>query len=160
MIELKIPSNKLKRTMYNLILDNQAEEIKLLLFKMRQTIPSLYKSIPTLYKKMKPLMEHNKVFISESTFKNMLMESRSQRCDLEKRLTVINLIFEYLDPEKINAIYENKKLLREKKIRSIMELLKSDYKDKKEYLPEEVLRHELENLPEEMKTYWEDWRDE
>jgi hypothetical protein len=31
---------------------------------------------------------------------------------------------------------------------------KSDYKDKKEYFPEEVLEHEMENLPDDMKTYW------
>jgi len=88
------------------------------------------------------------------------MESSTQSCDWGKRLKVINLIFEYLDSDKINAAYEGIKLLREKKIRSIMELLKSDYKDKKEYLPVEVLQHTFENLPEEMKTYWETWRDE
>ena len=139
--------------MYNLILDNQSKDIKLLLFKIGR-------SIPTLYKNMKPIMESNKVFISQPTFKNMLMDSSTQRCNLETRLKVINLIFEYLDPEKINAAYEGVKYLREKKIRSIMELLKSDYKDKKEYLPMEVLQHAFENLPKEMKTYWETWRDE
>ena len=139
--------------MYNLILDNQSKDIKLLLFKIGR-------SIPTLYKNMKPIMESNKVFISQPTFKNMLMDSSTQRCNLETRLKVINLIFEYLDPEKINAAYEGIKYLREKKIRSIMELLQSDYKDKKEYLSEEVLQHAFENLPEDMKEYWETWRDE
>ena len=67
---------------------------------------------------------------------------------------------EYLDPEKINAAYEGIKLLREKKIRSIMEVLKSDYKDKKEYLPGEILQHAFEDLPKEMKTFWETWRHE
>ncbi len=153
MIELKIPSSKLKKKMYNLILDNQAEEIKLLLYKKRQNIPSLYDET-------KSLMESNKVFISESTFKNMLMKSSTQRCKWETRLKVINLIFEYLDPEKINTAYEGIKYLREKKIRSIMKLLKSDYKDKREYIPEEIFLHEMENLPKEMKTYWETWRDE
>ena len=153
MIELKIPSSKLKKIMYNLILDNQSKDIKLLLFKIGR-------SIPTLYKNMKPIMESNKVFISESTFKNMLMDSSTQRCDLEKRLKVIHLVFEYLDGEQISAAYEGVKLLREKKIRSIMKLLESDYKDKKEYLPIEVLQHTFENLPKEMKTYWETWRDE
>jgi len=65
----------------------------------------------------------------------MLMDSSTQKCNLETRLKVINLIFESLDPEKINAAYEGIKFLREKKIRSIMELLKSDYKDKEEYHP-------------------------
>ena len=153
MIELKMPSNKLKRTMYNLILDNQSEEIKLLLYKKGQYIPSLYEEV-------NPLMKQNKVFISQSTFKNMLMDSSTQRCDLEKRLKVIHLVFEYLDGEQISAAYEGVKLLREKKIRSIMKLLESDYKDKKEYLPEEVLIHEFDNLPKDMKTYWETWKDE
>lgn len=153
MTELKIPSSKLKKKMYNLILDNQAEEIKMLLYKKRQNIPSLYDET-------KSLMESNKVFISESTFKNMLMKSSTQRCNLETRLKVISLIFEYLDNEKINAFYEGIKYLRDREIRSIMELLKSDYIDKKEYLPEEVLRHEIENLPKDMRTYWETWRDE
>ena len=153
MIELKIPSSKLKKIMYNLILDNQSKDIKLLLFKIGR-------SIPTLYKNMKPIMESNKVFISQSTFKNMLMDSSTQNCNLETRLKVINLIYEYLDPEKINAAYEGIKLLREKKIRLIMEVLKSDYKDKKEYLPGDVLQHAFENLPKKMKTFWETWRDE
>ena len=90
----------------------------------------------------------------------MLMESSTQSCDWGKRLNVINLIFEFLDSDKINAAYEGIKLLRDKEIRSIMELLKSDYKDKREYFPEEVLRNEIENLPEDMRTYWETWRDE
>ena len=153
MKELKTPSNKLKKNMYNLILDNQSKDIKLLLFKKGQSIPSLYDET-------KSLIESKKVFISESTFKNMLMDSSTQSCSWETRLKVINLIFEYLDPEKINAAYEGIKLLREKKIRSIMELLKSDYKDKKEYLPGEVLQHAFENLPKEMKTFWETWMDE
>jgi hypothetical protein len=153
MIKLKIPSKKLKKKMYNLILDNQSEDIKLLLYKKGQSIPSLYDEI-------NPLLKRKKIHISESHFKNMLMESISQSCDWEKRLKVINLIFEYLDADKINAAYEGVKLAREKDIRSIMRLLKSDYKDKGEYLPEEVLIHELENLPEDMKTYWETWEKE
>lgn len=153
MIELKMPGSKLKRKMYNLVLDNQSRDVKLLLFKKGQSIPSLYDEI-------NHLLKYNKIFISPSTFKNMLMDSSTQRCDWEKRLKVIDLIFQYLGPEKINAAYDGIKLMREKKIRSIMELLKSDYKDKREYLPEEVLKHELENLPEDMKTYWENWKDE
>jgi len=151
MIKLKMPAKKLKRKMYNLILDNQSEDIKLLLFKKGQSIPSLYDEIG-------PLLKNNKLHIAESTFKNMLMESSTQTCDWEKRLKVVNLIFEYLDPEKISAAYESIKLLRDKKIRSIMKLLQSDYKDKKEYLPEEVLKHEMDNLPEDMRTYWETWK--
>ena len=83
MIKLKMPAKKLKRKMYNLILDNQSEEIKLLLFKKGQSIPSLYDEI-------KPLLKHNKVHISQSTFKNMLMESSTQRYSWKKRLKVIN----------------------------------------------------------------------
>jgi hypothetical protein len=150
MSKLKIPKSKLKKQMYNLIMDNYAKDIKLLLFKIGQ-------SIPTLYRNMTPVMEQNKVFISQSTFKNMLMDSNTQSYNWEKRLKVINLIFEYLDSGKINAAYEGVRLMRDKKIRSIMELLKSDYKDKKEYLPEEVFIHEMENLPKDMKTYWESW---
>ena len=151
MIKLKIPSKKLKKKMYNLILDNQSEDIKLLLYKKGQSIPSLYEEI-------NPLLKKNKVHISKSTFKNMLMDSSTQRCDWEIRLKVISLIFEYLDSEKINAAYEGVKLLRDKKIRSIMELLKSDYKDKREYLPEEIFIHEMEDLPADMKKYWEPWK--
>jgi len=44
MIELKIPSSKLKKKMYNLILDNQSKDIKLLLFKIGQSIPILINS--------------------------------------------------------------------------------------------------------------------
>ena len=152
MIELKMPSNKLKKKMYDLILDNQSEDIKLLLFKKGQSIPELYDEI-------NPALKHSKVHIARSTFKNMLMKSSTQRCDWEKRLKVISLIFEYLDSEKIHAAYEGLKLLRDKKIRSIMGLLKSDYIHKKEYLPDEVIRHEVDNLPEDMKVYWETWRE-
>ena len=69
------------------------------------------------------------------------------------------MIFEYIDNDKINSVYEGIKYLRDREIRSIMELLKSDYIDKKEYLPEEVLRHEIENLPKDMRTYWETWKE-
>jgi hypothetical protein len=153
MIKLRMPAKKIEKKMYNLILDNQSEDIKLLLFKKKQTIPNLYAEI-------NPLLKKNKVHISQSTFKNMLMKSSSQSYDWEKRLRVINLTFEYLDPEKINAVYEGIRLLRDKKIRSIMELLKSDYKDKREYLPEEIFIHEMEDLPADMKTYWETWKEE
>jgi hypothetical protein len=149
MIQLKIPMRRLKKKMHNMILDNQSEDIKLLLFKKGQSIPSLYEEI-------NPLLEKNKVHISKSTFKNMLMDSSTQRCDWEIRLKVINLIFEYLDSEKINAAYEGVKLLRDKKIRSIMELLKSDYIDCNEFFPEDILRHSEETLPSDMKTKWED----
>jgi hypothetical protein len=151
-IKLKKPSWKLRKDMYNLILDNQAEEIKMLLFKKGQSISSLYDE-------MKSEMNSNKVFISQSTFKNMLMESDTQRCNLENRLKVINLIFEYLDLEKINTVYESVKLQREKKIRSIMNILKSDYIDCYEFFDEEILIHEGLNLPKHMKTYWDSWKD-
>ena len=114
--------------------------------------------IPSLYDEIDPILKQEKIHIAESTFKNMLMESSTQSCDLEKRLKVINLIFEYLNPEKINATYEGVKLAREKEIRSIMGLLKSDYRDKREYLPEETFLYEMENLPKDMKTYWESWK--
>jgi len=152
MIQLKMPAKKLKKKMYNLILDNQAEEIKLLLFKKGQSISSLYDEIDQMLKQ-------EKIHIAESTFKNMLMESSTQSCDWEKRLKVINLIFYYLDSDKINAAYESVKLSKEKEIRSIMGLLKSDYKDKREYLPEEVFIHEMENLPKDMMVYWESWKE-
>ena len=48
------------------------------------------------------------------------------------------MIFEYLDSGNINAAYEGVKLARDKEIRSIMGLLKSDYRDKGEYLSEEI----------------------
>ena len=56
MIRLKKPSWMLKKDMYNLILDNQAEEIKLLLYKAGLSIPNLYDAI-------KPLLNRNKIFI-------------------------------------------------------------------------------------------------
>ena len=152
MKELRVPKEKLMKKMYNLILDNHAEDIKLLLFKKGQSIPSLYYD-------MSSLLEKNRVYISESTFKNILMDSRNQNYGLERRLKVINLILEHLNPGIIKAAYEMVKQERNKKVRAIMEVLKSDYKDKKEYTPFEVLMHEYESLPEDMKTYWESWRD-
>ena len=153
MIKLKKPSWKLRKDMYNLILDNQAEEIKLLLHKSGLSIPKLYNAV-------KPLLNRNRIFISQSHFKNMLMDSSTQKCDLEKRLKVISLIFERLDPEKISAVYERKKNERNKKIRSIMNILKSDYIDCHEFFDDEILIHHGLNLPRHMKTYWESWRDE
>ena len=148
-----VPKIKLMKKMNNLILDNQSEEIKLLLFKRGQSIPSLYNDINFLLK-------HNKIHISKSTFKNMLMDSSTQQYKWETRLKVISVIYEYLNPENINAEYEGIKLDRDKKIRSLMKLLEADYKDKREYLPIEVLRHAMENIPDDMKTYWESWREE
>ena len=153
MKKLRMPRHKLIKKMNNFILDNQAEDIKLLLFKKGQSIPSLYDDI-------KFLLEKKKIHISESTFKNMLMDSDKQKYDWVKRLKVINLIFEYVDLQNIESDYANAKLSRSKKIRSIMELLKSDYEDTKDYDPIEIIMHEIDNLPEGMKTYWEDWRDE
>jgi hypothetical protein len=152
MKELRVPKKKLVKKMYNLILDNHAEEIKLLLFKKGQSIPSLYYD-------MSSLLNENKVYISKATFKNLLMDSRNQNYDWETRLKVVNLILEYLNPGNIEAAYEMEKQERNKKVRAIMEVLKSDYKDKKEYSPFETLMHEYESLPEDMKTYWESWRD-
>ena len=152
MKELRVPKKKLIKKMYNLILDNHAEEIKLLLFKNGQSIPSLYYD-------MSSLLNKNKVYISKATFKNLLMDSRNQNYDWETRLKVINLILEYLNPGNIEAAYEMVKQERNKKVRAIMEVLKGDYIDKKEYLPFETLMHEYESLPEDMKTYWESWRD-
>jgi hypothetical protein len=152
MKELRVPKKKLMKKMYNLILDNHAEEIKLLLFKKGQSIPSLYCDISSLLNK-------NKVYISKATFKNLLMDSRNQNYDWETRLKVINLILEYLNPGNIEAVYEMVKQERNKKVRAIMEILKGDFKDKKEYLPFETLMHEYESLPEDMKTYWESWRE-
>ena len=153
MIKLNTPERKLKIKMYNLILDNQADEIKLLLFKRRMKIPALYRQ-------MKSLLESNRVNISPSYFKSMLMNSDNQKCNLEIRLKVVNLVFEYLDAEKINAVYEGKKYLRERKIKSIMKLLEIDHIDRKEYHPDEVLMHAFENLPESVKDYWKIEQDE
>lgn len=152
MKELRVPKKKLIKKMYNLILDNHAEDIKLLLFKKGQSIPSLYRN-------MSSLLEKNKVYISEPTFKNLLMDSRNQRYDWETRLKVINLILEYLNPGNIEAVYEMVKQEKNKKVRAIMEVLKGDYIDKIEYLPLETLMHEYESLPEDMKTYMESLRD-
>jgi len=152
MKELRVPKKKLIKKMYNYILDNHAEEIKLLLFKNGQSIPSLYYD-------MSSLLNKNKVYISKATFKNILMDSRNQNYDWETRLKVINLILEYLNPGNIEATYEMVKQERNKKVRAIMEVLKGDYIDKKEYLPFETLMHEYQSLPEDMKTYWESWRD-
>ena len=148
MIKLNTPERILKKEMYDLILDNQCEEIKLLLFKRR-------KKIPTLYRQLKSLLESNKVFIGQSYFKSMLMDSSTQDCNWEKRLQVVNLVFEYLDAVKINAIYEGRKYSRERKIRSIMRLLEIDHIDREEYHPDEVLLNAIENLPKDLKEYWE-----
>lgn len=139
------------KKMYNLILDNHAENIKLLLFKKGQ-------SIPGLYNQLNGILRQHKVFISESTFKNYLMDSSHQNYNWVTRLRVINLILDFLSPGNIEAAYEMVKQLREKQIRSIMELLDADYKDKREYSPIEVLLNEMESLPNHMKTYWEDWK--
>ena len=152
MKKLKIPKHKLIKKMNNLILDNQAEDIKLLLFKKGQSISSLYME-------MNFLLKHGRVHIAESTFKNMLMDSSCQGYKWEKRLKVINLIFKYLNPENIESEYAGEKLSRNKRIRAIMELLKSNYEDIKDYDLIEVIMHEMDNLPEGMKTYWDDWRD-
>jgi hypothetical protein len=148
MIKLNTPEKLLKKNMYHLILDNQADDIKLLLFKRRMKIPELFRA-------MKSLLEDNKIFISPSYFKNMLMNSSSQECNLDTRIKVVSLIFEYLDADKINAAYEGVRFLRDKKIRSYMRVLKKDHIDKNEYLPHEVIMHALENLPEDRDGYWE-----
>ena len=83
----------------------------------------------------------------------MLMRSETQNCNWEKRLKVIDIIFEYLNPDQIEMAYEGVKYLREKEIRSIMSLLESEYKDKKEYTPIEIIQYRMDNIPEEMKTY-------
>ena len=146
MIELKVPRKKLVKEMNNLILDNQSNEIRMLLFKLRKSIPSLYRDIQSK-------LQRNKIYMSESTFKNMLMDSKNQNYDWERRLKVINVIFEYLDPEKIEVAYQGIKQIRNKRIRDIMELLESDCKDKREYQPIEVLMHEMENIPKDMKVF-------
>jgi hypothetical protein len=153
MKKLRMPRHKLIKKMNNLILDNQAEDIKLLLYKNGQSIPSLYDDINFL-------LEKKKCSVAESTFKNMLMDSDNQNYDWVKRLKVVNLIFEYLNHKNIESEYADRKLSRSKKIRRIMEVLKSDYEDINDYDPIEVILHEIDNLPEGMKTYWEDWRDE
>lgn len=83
----------------------------------------------------------------------MLMRSEKQNCDYEKRLKVIDIILEYLDPEKVEMVYLGNKYRRDKKIRAIMKVLESDYKDKREYTPIEILQYRMDNIPDEMKTY-------
>ena len=56
MIKLRMPAKKLEKKMYNLILDNQSEDIKLLLYKKGQSIPSLYDEINPLLKRKKPVV--------------------------------------------------------------------------------------------------------
>jgi hypothetical protein len=84
MTRLKVPTKKLENKMQKLILDNKARDIKLMLFKLN-------KSIPALYHDLKHKLEQKNIFIAESTFKNMLSESKTQRCDLEKRKIIGNV---------------------------------------------------------------------
>jgi hypothetical protein len=151
--ELKVLKRKLKKIMYNLILDNHAREIKLLLFKLN-------KSIPSLYDDMQETLFNNNLKIAESTFKNMLMDSTTQRCNLDKRMKLIDLIYEHLDPDKVEIAYEGVKNIRNQKIRTIMAVLKSNYKDRREYNFEDTAYHRIFELPEDIviksKPWYED----
>lgn len=146
MKELRAPKRYLTKKLNNLILDDQSAEIKMLLFKTGLSIPGLFRAI-------KKELEINGIHIAKSTFKNMLMRSEKQNCDYEKRLKVIDIILEYLDPEKVEMVYLGNKYRRDKKIRAIMKVLESDYKDKREYTPIEILQYRMDNIPDEMKTY-------
>jgi hypothetical protein len=148
--ELKVPKSKLKKIMYNLILDNQAREIKLLLFKLN-------KSIPSLYEDMQETLFHNNLEIAESTFKNMLMDSTKQRCNLDKRMKIIDLIVEHLDPDKIEIAYEGIKNIRNQEIRTIMAVLNSNYKDRREYTFEDTAYNRIFELPEDIDIKSEPW---
>ena len=151
--ELRVPRKKLKNKMYNLILDNHAREIKLLLFKLN-------KSIPSLYEDMQETLFHNNLEIAESTFKNMLMDSTKQRCNLDKRMKLIDLIFEYLDPDKVEIAYEGVKNIRNQKIRAIMGVLKSDYKDRREYTFEDTAYNRIFEYPEDIDINFKPWYEE
>jgi len=148
--ELKVPKRKLKKIMYNLILDNHAREIKLLLFKLN-------KSIPSLYYDMKETLFHEDLKMAESTFKNMLMDSTKQRCNLDKRMKLIDLIYEHLDPDKIEIAYEGVKNLRNQKIRTIMAVLKSNYKDRREYTFEDTAYNRILEFQEDIEIKSEPW---
>ena len=148
--ELRVPKIKLIKKMNNLILDNHAREIKLLLFKLN-------KSIPSLYEDMKETLFYNNLKIAESTFKNMLMDSTKQRCNLDKRMKLIDLIYEHLDPDKIEIAYEGVKSIRNQQIRTIMGVLKSDYKDKREYTFEDTAYHRIFELPEDIEIKSKPW---
>jgi hypothetical protein len=152
MNELKIPRKKLIAKMYNLMLDNDAKDIKLMLCKKGQTIPELYHEIYDV------LIDRN-VKIKESTFKNLLMDSSGQQYSWITRLRVIRIILSYLDKDHIEAAYEGVKKLRQKQIHTIMEVLESDYKDKRQCKPFERFINEMECLPKCMETYWESWRE-
>ena len=151
--ELKVPRKKLRNKMYNLILDNHSREIKLLLFKLN-------KSIPSLYFDMQETLFQNNLKIAESTFKNMLMESTKQRCNLDKRMKIIDLIYEHLDPDKVEIAYEGIKNIRNQKIRAIMGVLKSDYKDRREYAFEDTAYHRIFELPEDIDIKSKPWYEE
>ena len=151
--KLRVPRKILKNKMYNLILDNHAREIKLLLFKLN-------KSIPSLYEDMQETLFHNNLEIAESTFKNMLMDSTKQRCNLDKRIKLIDLIFEHLDPDKVEIAYEGVKNIRNQKIRAIMGVLKSDYKDRREYTYEDTAYNRIFELPEDIDLKSKPWYEE
>jgi len=110
------------------------------------------KSIPALYHDLKPKMEQKNIFIAQSTFKNFLSESGTQRCDLEKRIVVIDMITEYLDPEKIDLAYEGIKKIREMQIEYFEKLLRNGHKN--EFTPYEEIYNAIEKLPEYMKDFW------
>ena len=58
-------------------------------------------------------------------------------------------------PKKLMRFMKVRNYLRERKIRSIMKLLEIDHIDRKEYSPDEILMHAIENLPKDIKEYWE-----
>ena len=151
--EIKVPKNILKKIMNNLILDNHAREIKLLLFKLN-------KSIPSLYEDMQETLYHNNLEIAESTFKNMLMDSTKQRCNIDNRMKLFDLIYEHLDPEKIEIAYAGVKNIRNQQIRAIMGALKSNYKDKRESTFEDTLYHRIFELPEDTDIKSMPWYEE
>ena len=148
--ELRIPKIKLIKKMNNLILDNHAREIKLLLFKLN-------KSIPSLYDDMQEILFHNNLKIAESTFKNMLMDSTKQRCNMDKRMKLIDLIYEHLDPDKVEIAYEGVKNIRNQKIRTIMAVLKSNKKDRREYTFEDTAYNRILEIPEDIEIKSEPW---
>ena len=118
------------------------------------------KSIPSLYDDMQETLFNNNLKMAESTFKNMLMDSTKQRCNLDKRMKLIDLIFEHLDPDKVEIAYEGVKNIRNQKIRAIMGALESNYKDRREYTFEDTAYHRIFELPEDIDMKSKPWYEE
>ena len=76
---------------------------------------------------------------------------------MDKRMKLIDLIYDHLDPDKIEIAYEGVKSIRNQQIRTIMGVLKSDYKDKREYTFEDTAYHRIFELPEDIDIKSKPW---